>query len=95
MKLITGIFKLLSFVCGVCVYGTVCLIALMGYKVVTTEMIKLYPKLLYPDLMRIIVFIGIMSMVAFVYGRIKDEFWEPTIRVKITKKQMHDEKVEN
>jgi hypothetical protein len=95
MKLIQGILKLISFICGICAYLTVCLIALMGYGFITKKMMIYYPHLKHPDLLRVIAFIGIMSMVAFAYGRIKDEFFEPTMKVRITKKVIHDETLEN
>jgi hypothetical protein len=97
MKLIQGILKLISFICGVCVYLTICIIAMVGYKVITNEVLKLYPHYFSftPDAIKVIVIIGMLSIAGFAFSKIKDVFWEPTIKVKITKKEIHNETLEN
>jgi hypothetical protein len=88
MKLLEFILKTISFICGVCTYVTVVVIALIGYKfimkAILTEFPHKYP--FTPDVLRVIVLIGVLSMVSFTYSKIKDAFWSPTIRFTITKK---------
>jgi len=86
MNTIKSIFKLLSFIVGVCTYGTVCLVCLVLYRIMRTMVFESYPNISNPNLVDVILFIGTMGLISMIFGKIRQHFVdEPTIKLKITK----------
>lgn len=86
MNVIKSIFKVVSFIMGVCTYGTVCFGCLVLYGILKTKVFEIYPNIKYPELINVMIFIGCIGLISILYKKIHDNFVEePTIKVKITK----------